>query len=64
MMNWDRIETLAFEVKRFGASAVAEVSGVKQARVSRFIKDQQVVTMGELDRIQNAVNQLKENEQA
>ena len=59
MMNWDRIDTLALEVKNLGVDAVAEKSGVKRARVARFIKDQKVVTMTELDKIQAAVTELK-----
>jgi hypothetical protein len=62
MMDWDRLQTLSLEVKRFSAAVVSEESGVKQARVSRFIKDQKTVTMHELSLIQLAVDKLKENE--
>lgn len=62
MMDWDRLHTLSLEVKRFSAVTVSEESGVKQARVSRFVKNQKTVTMHELSLIQLAVDRLKESE--
>jgi hypothetical protein len=59
MIDWDRLNTLALEVKNLGVDAVTEKSGVKRSRVSRFVKDQKVVTMAELNRIQLAVSELK-----
>jgi hypothetical protein len=59
MMDWDRIDTLALEVKNLGVDVVTEKSGVKRARVSRFMKDQKSVTMAELNKIQLAVTELQ-----
>ena len=60
MFNKNKLEDLAFEVKQLGAEAVAERSGVMRARVSRFINNQQVVTVRELGLIERAVAELKE----
>jgi hypothetical protein len=60
MLDKVKLEDLAFDVKLLGADLVAEKSGVMQSRVSRFIKNQQVVTMTELQKIKAAVQELKE----
>lgn len=60
MLDKNKLEDIAFDVKLLGAEVVAEKSGVMKSRVSRFIKDQKVVTMTELQRIKNAVAELKE----
>ena len=59
MLNQHKLEGLALEVKRLGVDIVAETSGVARSRVSRFIKNQHVVTVRELDKIEEAVTQLK-----
>lgn len=60
MLNKIKLEDLAYDVKQLGADVVAVKSGVQQSRVSRFIKNQQVVTMRELGQIQQAVAELKQ----
>ena len=60
MLDKTKLEDIAFEVKLLGADAVADKSGVMKSRVSRFIKNQQVVTMTELQKIKIAVQELKE----
>lgn len=59
MFDKTKLEDLAFEVKLLGADAVADKSGVMRSRVSRFIKNQQVVTVRELGLIEKAIAELK-----
>ena len=58
MLDKNKLEDLASEVKRHGAYKIAQLSGVNQARVARFINNQQVVTMRELGLIQRCVERL------
>lgn len=60
MLDKVKLEDIAFDVKMLGVDAVADKSGVMKSRVSRFIKNQQVVTMTELQKIKNAIQELKE----
>jgi hypothetical protein len=57
-MSEDTLHELAADVRRHSAAKVAELSGVRPGRVSRFIKAPKSVTMPELERITRAVRQL------
>jgi len=58
MLNKDMMDELAARVKFHGPYKVAELSGVNLARVTRFQKNPQVVTMRELDLIKKPIERL------
>lgn len=55
----EKLEDLALEVKALGPAAVAAESGVRAARVSRFVNAPLSLTMRDLDAVTAAVARLR-----
>ena len=58
MLSKDMLDELAARVKFHGPYKISELSGVNLARVTRFQKNPQVVTMRELDLIKKCIEKL------
>ena len=55
----ERLEDLGQEVRRLGIAEVATASGVRKARVSRFVNDPMALSMHDVQRVERAVAALR-----
>lgn len=59
-MDKNKLQETAMKVRDLTPARIAELTGIKQRRVARFVNDPESVTMPEYERIKLAIQKLED----